>query len=228
MNIAIIPARKGSKRIPNKNIKIFCGKPIIAYSISVAIKSKLFDKVIVSTDDEKIKNIALNVGAEVPFIRPKDISDDSTPTVPVVAHAIRECISRKIVIDNVCCIYPASPLIQIEDLKSAYDLFLKNSNNYCLPVTEYSSPIQRSFKLKKNKRLEPFFSENELVRSQDLKIAYHDCGQFYWGKKNTWLNSKHLHSNSIGFIIPNWRVVDIDNPEDWQKAEFIFKQINSN
>ncbi len=227
MNIAIIPARGGSKRIPKKNIKNFCGKPVIGYVISTAINSKLFDAVIVSTDDEEIKLKALELGAEVPFMRPKDISDDITPTVPVVAHAIRECISKNFVFSNVCCIYPASPLIQIRDIRSVYNLLLENPTNYCLPIAEYPSSIQRSFKINQNQRLEPFFPRNELNRTQDLEKAYYDCGQFYWGHKNTWLNSKYLHSNGIGFVIPSWRVVDIDNHDDWERAEFIFKYMKN-
>lgn len=225
MNIAIIPARGGSKRIPKKNIKNFCGKPIIAYAISTAINSKLFGSVIVSTDDEEIKHTALEYGAEVPFMRQKDLSDDRTPTVPVIAHAIRECIKNDYVFSNVCCIYPTSPLTEIEDIKSVYKLLLENPNNYCLPISEYPSSIQRSLKINQNQRIQPFFSHNELIRTQDLEKAYYDCGQFYWGHKKTWLNSKYLHTNSIGFIIPGWRVVDIDNNDDWERAEFIYEYI---
>ena len=223
MNIAIIPARGGSKRIPRKNIKKLFGKPMIAYAIDVAIKSKLFNHVIVSTDDNEIKNISIKFGAEVPFLRPKNLADDHVPTIPVISHAIKDCINKEILFENVCCIYPSVPMLEPKDLKYSYNLFLKNKEKFCLPISEFPSSLLRSLKINKKGILKPFFSENELKRSQDLKKGYFDTGQFYWGTKKKWLTSKNLHFGSIGFKIPSWRIIDIDEINDWRKAEIMYE-----
>jgi len=223
MNIAIIPARSGSRRIPRKNIKIFCGKPMIAYAINAAKESGLFEYIIVSTDDEEIAQIARKYGALTPFIRPKELANDYIETIPVIAHAINTCLSFGWKFDKVCCIYPSVPFIQIDDLENALDLiFNKNNDSFCFPVTEYPSAIQRALKLLKNKKTVPFNPEFEIIRTQDLETAYYDAGQFYWAKKETWLKNLKIHSNGIGYVIPNWRVVDIDNEIDWHKAEIMY------
>ncbi|MBI5329738.1 MAG: pseudaminic acid cytidylyltransferase [Betaproteobacteria bacterium] len=225
MNIAIIPARGGSKRIPRKNIKEFCGKPMIAYAINAAIESRLFGHIIVSTDDNETCNIATAWGAEVPFTRPNELADDHTTTVPVIAHAIEACKKLGWQFDYVCCIYPGVPLIQIDDIIGSLELLMKVNCGYCFPITEHPSKIQRALRLLSNNRVQPFHPEFETTRTQDLESAYYDAGQFYWGKTNTWLTKKHIHNNGIGYAIPNWRVVDIDTNEDWQHAERIFKSI---
>jgi pseudaminic acid cytidylyltransferase len=221
MNIAIIPARGGSKRIPRKNIKDFCGKPMIAYAITAAKDSGLFDHVVVSTDDDEIACIAKEWGAETPFLRPADLANDYTPTVPVIAHAIESCCNIGWKISNVCCIYPAVPFIQIEDIRDAFSLFINGNAEYCFPVTEYPSAIQRALKLLKNGKMQPFFPEFQFTRTQDLDKAFHDAGQFYWGKKEAWLKNPNIHGCGLGYVIQNWRVVDIDTPEDWERAEIV-------
>lgn len=226
MNIAIIPARGGSKRIPRKNIKVFCGKPMIAYAIDAAKESGLFEHIVVSTDDEEIANISNVLGAETPFIRPAELSDQFTGTVPVIAHAIGTCRTLEWAFDQVCCIYPGVPFIQIEDLKGALASMTSKGAQYCLPVTEYPSPIQRALLLLENGNIQPFYPEFETTRTQDLTPAYYDAGQFYWGKADAWLTNQNIHSNGLGYRIPNWRVVDIDTLDDWQRAELTYRAIH--
>lgn len=225
MNIAIIPARGGSKRIPRKNIKLFDGKPMLAYAILAAKNSGLFGNIIVSTDDEEISSIAKEWGAETPFVRPADLANDYTATVPVIAHAIRACEEMGRHIDVACCIYPGVPFIQTDDLKGALALLKSSGADYCFPVAKFPSAIQRALKRKENGRMSPFYPQYEQARVQDMEPAYHDAGQFYWGMKNAWLTNPHIHSGAVGYSIPNWRVVDIDTPDDWQRAEIIFNSI---
>ncbi|MBU1656488.1 MAG: pseudaminic acid cytidylyltransferase [Gammaproteobacteria bacterium] len=226
MKIAVIPARGGSKRIPRKNIKDFCGKPMIAHAINAAKQSGLFEHVIVSTDDEEIARIACECGAETPFTRPAELADDLTPTVPVVAHAITACQALGWEINYVCCIYPGVPFIQIEDLSRALDLLQASQAAYSFPVTEFPSAIQRALRRLPNGQMQPLYPECELTRTQDLEPAYHDAGQFYWGKPDVWLTNNKIHRSGVGLPIPNWRVVDIDAPEDWQRAELMYAAFN--
>ena len=228
MNLAIIPARGGSKRIPRKNIKDFCGKPMIAYAIEAARESKLFEHIVVSTDDEEIARIANALGAETPFVRPLELSNDYVDTVPVIAHAIEVCLQIGWKFDNVCCIYPTVPLIQIKDIKGALDRITNAEADYCFPVTEYSSSIQHALRLLSNGKMKPFYPEFELTRTQDSEPAYLDAGQFYWGNIKAWLTNPKIHSSGLGYVIPNWRVVDIDMPDDWSRAEFIYNSIINN
>ncbi len=225
MNVAIIPARSGSKRIPHKNIKVFCGKPMIAYAISAAKESGLFDHIVVSTDDEEIAWIANKWGAETPFLRPIELANDYTETVPVIAHAVQACLALSWKIDNVCCIYPGAPFIEVNDLASALSALIKSSADYCFPVTEYPSAIQRALKRLGDGKMQPFNAKFEKTRTQDLEQAYYDAGQFYWGKAKSWLVNSNIHSSGLGYVIPNWRVVDIDTPEDWIRAELIYRSI---
>lgn len=221
MNIAIIPARGGSKRIPRKNVKDFRGKPMIAYAITVAKESGLFEHIVVSTDDEEISQIARAWGAETPFVRPAKLANDYTPTVPVIAHAIEACRNHGWKFDQVCCIYPSVPFIQIDDLKGALANMEKSKESYCFPVTEFPSAIQRALKFLSNGKVQPFYPEFEITRTQDLDLAYYDAGQFYWGKADAWLKNQKIHSNGLGYAIPNWRVVDIDTSDDWARAEIL-------
>ena len=227
MRVAVIPARGGSKRIPRKNIKIFAGKPMIAHAIEAAVESTLFDHVFVSTDDVEIASIAGEYGAETPFMRPASLADDHTPTVPVVVHAIRQCEALGLDVTAVCCIYPGVPFIQVEDIHRSWNLLENSSAAYTFPVTEFPSAIQRSMKRSPDGSMQPFFPEYELVRTQDLEIAYHDAGQFYWGWRDSWLQHEQIHSHSIGLPIPNWRVFDIDTADDWTRAELFHKAIYS-
>ena len=225
MKIAVIPARGGSKRIPRKNIREFAGKPMIAHAISAAIESGLFEHVIVSTDDEEISRIANEWGAETPFMRPDELADDYTPTVPVIAHAIAVCQAMGWNIEYVCCIYPGVPFIKNEDITQAFDLLQINQAAYSFPITEFPSAIQRALRRLPDGRMQPFFPEYELTRTQDLVLAYHDAGQFYWGKPDTWLTNNKIHRSGIGLAIPNWRVIDIDTPDDWDRAEILYTAI---
>lgn len=222
MNIAIIPARGGSKRIPRKNVKEFCGRPMIAWAIEKARTSLLFEHVIVSTDDEEIAQIAREWGAETPFMRPQELADDLTATVPVVAHAIRTCLDLGWKTDFACCIYPCAPFLQIEDLRSALDLAREQDADFAYPVAEYAHPIQRAMRRLPEGRMQFLHPEHELTRTQDLGKTYHDAGQFYWGKAAAWLAHRRMHSDGLGMPIPNWRVVDIDSADDWKRAELLF------
>jgi pseudaminic acid cytidylyltransferase len=223
MNLAIIPARGGSKRIPRKNIKAFCGKPMIVYATEAAIRSKLFDHIVVSTDDLEIRATALKAGAEAPFLRPVELADDYTPTVPVVFHAIRECRLLGWNPINVCCIYPCNPFLSSSSLSLGYTLLKDYPDKYIFPVTEFASPIQLAIRRDASGLSRPFFPENELKRTQDLEQAYHDAGQFYWARAETWESNLKIHVNSATLMIPRSRVVDIDTGEDWSLAEKLFK-----
>jgi len=226
MNIAIIPARGGSKRIPRKNIKDFCGKPMIAGAIEVAKASELFDHIVVTTDDAEISELARVWGAEVPFVRPAELADDYTPTVPVVAHAIGACQALGWQVDQVCCIYPAVPFMQCGDLVTALQMLEEKNADYVFPVATYPSAIQRALRQLPSGLMEPFDSQYASTRSQDLEPAYYDAGQFYWGRAQTWREGKNIHQHGMGLVIPNWRVVDIDNEEDWQRAELMVAAFN--
>lgn len=228
MNIAIIPARGGSKRIPQKNIKLFNGKPLIEWSIEAAKKSQVFDRIIVSTDDQSIANISINAGAEVPFIRPKSISDDETGTTEVVAHACEWLLEDGADITFACCIYASAPLISSSDLIGSFrDINFDSNWDYVFSAAKYDAPIFRSLKILGDGSVEMFYPEFEFSRSQDLPIALHDAAQFYWGRLEAWINRKSIFSpKSKAFIIPNWRVQDIDNEEDWIKAEILSLGIN--
>ena len=222
MRIAVIPARGGSKRIPRKNIKMFHNKPMIGYAISAAIESGAFDKVIVSTDDEEISQVAKDFGAEVPFIRPAELADDQAPTVPVIAHAIKECKSHGWEVEDVCCIYPGVPFLSKQDLDIALQKLLETGSKYVFPVAEFPSPIQRALKRLPDSSVKPFHPEYAATRTQDLEPGYFDVGQFYWGKSSAWLQGLNLHLNSGTLIIPEWRAVDIDTPADWERAELLY------
>lgn len=223
MKVAIIPARGGSKRIPRKNIRIFCGKPMIAWAIGYALEAKLFDKVIVSTDDELIAQAARCAGAETPFVRPADLSDDFTPTVPVIAHAIETCKAIGWDIEYTCCIYPCVPFLQSSDLTAAFALMLENDSSFAYPVTDFAHPIQRAMRRLSSGQMQFLQPEHDLTRTQDLEGTYHDTGQFYWGKASAWSAHMKMHTAGVGLVIPNWRVVDIDNDDDWKRAELLFK-----
>lgn len=226
MRLAVIPARGGSKRIPRKNIKDFCGKPMISWSIKAAHESKLFEHVVVSTDDEEIAEVAREYGAEVPFVRPTELADDMTPTVPVIAHATEYCMSLGWAIEYVCCIFPCAPLIRSVDLAQAFDLAERKSVDFVYPVTEYPHPIQRAMRLLPDQKMQFISPEFELTRTQDLEALYHDAGQFYVGRASAWMLNKKMHTAGIGMPIPHWRVADIDTQDDWKRAEALFKSSN--
>lgn len=224
MNVAIIPARGGSKRIPRKNIKIFCSKPMIAWSILAAIESNCFDRVIVSTDDKEIADIAVSYGAEVPFFRPESLADDFTGTIPVVAHAVDWLIRNGCDVENVCCIYATAPFLVKDYLEQALTLLVDYEVDYCFSVGKFSSPVQRALMLDMQGKCVMVHPENFNLRSQDVPDAYHDAGQFYWGTKDAWLSGKEVfNSNSLPFILPPERVQDIDTLDEWLYAELMMK-----
>lgn len=229
MRLAVIPARGGSKRIPRKNIKSFAGLPIIAWSIKAAIESRCFDRIIVSTDDHEIAEIAKTYDAEVPFIRPAGLSDDYIGTIPVIAHAIdwQNQHSEKTTTEA-CCIYATAPFIQACDLKRGLHILHNTGAEYAFSVTSYAFPIQRAIRINNEQRVEMFNPEHFHTRSQDLEEAWHDAGQFYWGLADAWLaNNPIFTPNSAPVILPREQVQDIDTPEDWKVAEIKFSMSSS-
>ncbi len=224
MNLCVIPARGGSKRIPRKNIKPFCGKPMIAWSIEAAKASGCFDRIIVSTDDEEIAEVAKSFGAEVPFMRPAHLSDDHTATIPVIAHAIRWQMEHSDSPIEVCCVYATATFVQSKDIKRGLEILKSTDAEYAFSVTTYAFPIQRAIRITKEQRVEMFQPGHFNTRSQDLEEAWHDAGQFYWGRASAWLEGKPIFiSDAAPVTLPRCRVQDIDTPEDWQRAEWLFK-----
>lgn len=224
MKLAVIPARGGSKRIPRKNIKPFGGLPMIVWSIRAAVDSGCFDRILVSTDDAEIADIARAHGAEVPFVRPTELSDDHTGTIPVIAHAIRWQQAQRTPADTVCCIYATAPFVQADDLRQGLALLQDSEADYAFSVTSYAFPIQRAIRITPGGRMEMFQPQHLNTRSQDLEEAWHDAGQFYWGRAEAWLAEKPLFGpNSVAVPLPRHRVQDIDTPEDWERAEHMFR-----
>jgi len=221
--IAIIPARGGSKRIPNKNIKSFVSQPIISYSINAAQAADLFDRIIVSTDSREIADMAKIYGAEVPFIRPAKLADDFTGTIPVLLHALNWLSEHDFATDYFCCIYATAPFIQPEHIIEGFNLLKKRNATTAFSVTTFSYPIFRALEIGENDCIEMFWPEHENSRSNDLPEAYHDAGQFYWGNTKRFLTEKKLFSsNSVPIILPRYLVQDIDTPEDWETAEKMY------
>jgi len=226
MKIAVIPARGGSKRIPRKNIKDFCGKPMIVWSIEAAKASGLFDHIIVSTDDSEIAELAKEYGAEVPFIRPTELSDDYIGTGDVVKHAVEWIIKNLGKPEYVCTVYATAPFIKPTDIIKGLKLLQENDCQIVFTVTSFPFPIQRAIKITDNDRVQMFQPENFMTRSQDLEPAYHDAGQFYWAKTDAALNNISAFSlESVPLILPRHQVQDIDTPEDWIRAEQLFQLI---
>ena len=223
--VAIIPARGGSKRIPRKNIKDFYGKPLIAYSIEVALKSKLFDKVIITTDDEEIATIAKSYGAEVPFLRPKELSDDFTGTQDVINHTLDYLEKNNEEYDYVCTIYATAPLLQEKYLIEGFEKLKNSTAINAFSATSMPFPIQRTFKVNSDGRCEMFTPEYYMTRSQDLEEAYQDAGQFYWKRLYIESNEIMFEKDSIPIILPRHLVQDIDTLEDWKRAEIMYEVI---
>lgn len=221
-NIAIIPARGGSKRIPRKNIKDFLGKPIIAYSIEAALQSGLFDEVMVSTDDDEIVEVAKRYGAKVPFMRSAKNADDNAETMDVIKEVIVDYQNKfNSLFDYACCIYPTAPLISQVDLIHGLEL-LKNGNfDVVFPVVSFSYPIWRGLKIV-NGKTRMLWPENLMKRSQDLEMAYHDAGQWYWLDINK-IGDKIFTENTASIVLKEENVQDIDTITDWKLAEMKFK-----
>lgn len=226
--VAIIPARGGSKRIPRKNIKLFLGKPIIAYSIEAAFKSNLFEEVMVSTDDEEIANLARQLGANVPFMRSAKNADDFATTVDVLLEVIQSYEKRGRSFAYGCCIYPTAPFVSADLLKKAYDKLIAQELDTVFPVLKYSFPIQRALRINPEQKVEMWQPEHLTTRSQDLEPAFHDAGQFYWFQTAALSREQQLLTdNTGGILLSEMDAHDIDNMEDWQVAAFKY-QMNLN
>ncbi|WP_284620133.1 pseudaminic acid cytidylyltransferase [Aquabacterium humicola] len=227
MRLAVIPARGGSKRIPRKNIRAFAGRPMIGYAIAAAREAAVFDRIVVSTDDAQIAAIAREQGAEVPFQRPPELSDDTAGTMPVIQHAIAALAAEGWQADAVCCIYPAVPLLQARALRDALALLDQGGCDYVFPVLEFPSAVQRALLRAPDGTTRAMYPEHADTRSQDLAPAYHDAGQFYWGRADAWRRGTSPHLGAKTLVLPHWAAVDIDTPDDWARAEALFAAAQS-
>jgi pseudaminic acid cytidylyltransferase len=226
MRLCVIPARGGSKRIPRKNIKSFCGQSMIGYSIKAALDSQYFDQVIVSTDDAEIAEVAKSFGASVPFVRPEELANDYAGTMPVIKHAIEWFDDRGQPPSEVCCLYATAPFVSAGAIKKAYEQMQHTQVDYCFTVTSFAFPIQRAIKVTEKNRIEMFYLEHLKTRSQDLEESYHDAGQFYWGKAEAFKQQKPLFSkDATPYILPRHLVQDVDTPEDWKRAELMYQAL---
>lgn len=228
MNLALIPARGGSKRIPGKNVKRFHGRPIIAWPITTAIESGLFDRVVVSTDSEEIAAVAREWGADTPFVRPAELADDHTPTAPVLRHALERLAEEGAAYERCCLIYPTAVFVRAADLRAGFEILEERGVSAVVPVASFPAPIHRAFSMDESGRLAMIRPEHELTRSNDLPQAYHDAGQFYWLDCARFLENGRLYAgDAVGLLMPRHRVVDIDTPEDWRLAELLFRALKA-
>ena len=226
MNLALIPARGGSKRIPRKNIRLFRGKPMIAWSIEAAISAGCFDRIVVSTDDEEIAAVARSHGAEVPFLRPAYLANDLATTQAVVVNALQWCEEQNLAPHALCCLYATAPFVQPTDLVAAGDLLEKAPiDSFVFTATSFPFPIQRAIHINTEGQSAMFNPEQFNTRSQDLVEAFHDAGQFYWARPEAWKHRESIFENGRPLVIPRWRVQDIDTEEDWHRAELIHRLI---
>ena len=222
MKLAVIPARGGSKRIPRKNIRQFHGKPMLAWSIELARACGVFDQIVVSTDDPDIAAIARQWGAAVPFVRPAVLSDDHAGTTAVIGHASQWARDAGLEPEAVCCIYSTAPFLQAADVLRGLALLESGSWAYAFSVTDFAAPIFRAFAAQPDGGIAMFFPEHFATRSQDLPVALHDAGQFYWGRPQAWIDGLRIFDHhSAPVPIPRWRVQDIDTPDDWVRAELL-------
>lgn len=224
-DICVIPARGGSKRIYKKNVRMFHGKEMIRYAIETAKNSMLFQRIIVSTDDLEISGVAHSAGAEIPFLRPAELSDDHTTTLDVVVHALSEMVSPKESYENVCCIYPCVPFLTKDDLVKSRSLIRDGS--YVFPIQKSGEPYYRALNVNEHGSLSPVWEGNISKRTQDFDLPYYDAGQFYWAKSETWISRKSIHGHAIGYPVDQGRLIDIDNEEDWETAEYFYNKQNS-
>lgn len=224
MTIAIIPARGGSKRIPRKNIRPFAGRPMICWSIDAAQASRCFKRIVVSTDDEEIAEVARSAGADVPFRRPPELADDRAETLPVIAHAINWLRADGEVFDEVCCIYATAPMLSAADLVEGRRILRDRVVDYAFGCASFAFPVQRALVRDEHGRVAPMFPEFINFRSQDLIEAFHDAGQFYWGRADAFTSRTPIFGpTSVAIRVPRHRVQDIDTEEDWARAEFLFR-----
>lgn len=226
--IALVPARGGSKRIPRKNVKPFRGVPLLTRVVGTLVESGIFDRVVVSTDDDEIAAIAEAAGAEVPFRRPAELSDDHTGTRPVIQHAIRELRGAGQAVDELCVVYPAAVFVSGDDLAAGRERLRSSGAQFVMSAASYAAPVQRALTVGDDGWMTMLWPEFALTRSQDLAEAYHDAGQFYWGTVDAWLTGPSvLAGRTVPHVLPHWRVQDIDTPEDWERAELIHRLAES-
>lgn len=219
-SIAIVPARGGSRRIPRKNIRLFCDRPIIYYPIATALESGLFDEVMVSTDDQEIADVAIQGGAKVPFLRSAATSNDTAVTAAVISEVLQRYQENGVEFDRLCCIYPVTPLLQAKHLKAAAALLEAENVESVQPVVRFGFPPQRAVRVLPDGRVSWIYPEHALTRSQDLEAQYHDVGQFYWWKTADFLKEKVLvGTNTFAYEMSELDIQDIDNEVDWQLAE---------
>lgn len=224
----MIPARGGSKRIPRKNVREFCGRPLIAYSIAAALDSGAFDRVLVSTEDEEIGTVARSYGAEVPFLRPAQLADDHTPSMSVVKHAIERLRFAGAEVTYACQVYPTAPLLAPELLAEGFRRLVESGASFALGVTSFPFPIQRALRIGDAFRIEAFWPEFAAARSQDLEPAFHDAGQFCWGTAEAFEELRPVYSDSTAAVrIPRHLVQDIDTEEDWRRVELMYRTMRS-
>lgn len=222
MNVAVIPARGGSKRIPRKNIKPFLGKPIVAWSIETALASGCFQEVVVSTDDAEIAEVARTFGATTPFARPAELANDTVATLPVIAHAVQWLQANGRSLQYACCIYPTAPLLQPSDLREGMEMLATSDADYVISCCAFEFPVRRAVEVDRHGLLRAAFPESIDARSQDLNPLYHDAGQLYWGTAEAFASMRPFFAGRARpLMIPRMRVQDIDDEEDWQRAEFL-------
>ena len=222
MNIAIIPAREGSKRIKNKNIKLFFKKPIIYHTIKMLKKSKIFDHIIITSDSNKILNYCKKQDCDILVKRSKDVSNDQSTTHAAIKHALKKLEIKIQNDDKIFCIYPCNPLLQITDIKKSIAILEKNKKNYIFTVSKNSNIYANSIFLNKLNKV-------RLVKNKTMlnKNSYIDAGQFYLAHYKTWMNYSNIHKSGVCLEIPEWRAVDINYISDWKKAEIIFSYLNN-
>jgi pseudaminic acid cytidylyltransferase len=226
MRICVIPARGGSKRIPRKNIRPFAGKPMIAHSIEAAIRSDLFDRVVVSTDDDEIADVARQFGAETPFKRPANLSNDFAGTHEVIGHAVGWLKEHGAPSTHACCIYATAPLIDAADVRRGYEVLTSGPWDSVVAATTFAFPIFRAITRNPGGSVRMFHPEHYRTRSQDLPEALHDAGQFYWARSEVWMApGRGFTDTTTVVVLPRWRVQDIDTPEDWERAELLYRVV---
>jgi pseudaminic acid cytidylyltransferase len=222
----VLPARGGSKRVPRKNIRPLGGRPLIAWAIDTCLTSGIFDEVVVSTDDSEIADLAVSLGASVPFVRPAELSDDQTPLAPVIEHAIGEIGVISGMPDAVCCVYPGSPGLRPQDLRGAWEaLEGSETASFAVGVLEYPHPVQRALERDPDGLIRMLDPTQALTRTQDLPPRWHDAGQFVWGRTSAWLEGLPIFGHALGYELASWRTIDLDTEADWKRAEVIFRAI---
>lgn len=226
--IAVIPARGGSKRIPRKNVRKFAGRPMIAWSIEAAASSGCFGRIVVSTDDDEVAEVARGLGAEVPFRRPPELADDHATTSAVMAHATGWASSQGLRPSAICCIYATAPLMHGPDLAEGLRAMGERRWRFVFAATRFEAPVQRGFERLPDGGLRMLWPEKFATRSQDLPAVYHDAAQFYWGLPDAWAAQERIFDRASTFVeIPAWRSVDIDTEDDWIRAELLFRAVRA-